>query len=109
MIFWYKNSVLASIISIIGCVMVTVGISTSEIMVAVLGAPLIFAGKMISSNKAFKNWWKQISDAKLIPLIAGDVNVAVSVYNKNPERRTLKKIEEVNPDAAKHIRETIKK
>lgn len=60
MIFWYKNSFLASIVSIIGCLTVCMGvvIYTEEgalgtaIVCALIGIPLAIAGKMISVRKA---------------------------------------------------------
>jgi len=116
MIFWYRNSFLASMVSIFGCVGIIGGISgiaegevAGGIMVVIMGIPLIVWGKIISNNKAFKVWWKQVTDANLEPKIAQDINTAVAIYNKNPQKRTLKKIEALNPAAAAHIQQSISK
>jgi hypothetical protein len=110
MIRWYKNSFLASVVSIIGCAAILVGIYSivdetivEGVIAIVVGLALAIWGKQISENKAFKTWWKQVTDANLEPQIAQSVDVAIQVYNKNPQKRTLKKIAELNPAAAESI------
>ena len=59
MIFWYKNSFLASVVSIIGCLAVCVGVALyteegdigSAAICALIGIPLAIAGKVISVRK----------------------------------------------------------
>ncbi len=116
MLLWYKNSFLSSLVSIFGCVGIIGGISgiaegevVGGIMVIIVGIPLLIWGRIISDNKAFKKWWKQVTDANLEPQIAQDFQTAIAIYNKNPQKRTLKKIETLNPAAAVHIRQSIKK
>ena len=104
MVFWYKNSVMSSVVSILGCVMAIAGFAEMMIPVGLLGIALAIWGKIISDNKAFKTWWKQVTDNNLEPRIAQSVDVAMQIYNKNPQGRTLKKIEELNPEAANQIR-----
>lgn len=110
MIRWYKNSFLASVVSIIGCVLIMMGIFSiveetvgEGIICIIVGLALAILGKLISENKAFKTWWKQVTDANLEPQIAQSVDVAIKVYSKNPQKRTLKKIAELNPAAAENI------
>ncbi len=110
MIRWYKNSFLASAVSIIGCISILAGIYgivdetiTEGVIAIVIGLALAILGKQISDNKAFKTWWKQVTDANLEPQIAQSVNIAIQVYSKNPQKRTLKKIAELNPAAAESI------
>lgn len=113
MIIWYKNSFLASIVSIIGCICCVSAIfgcveGDPDALILVLpGIPLMIWGKVISENKRFKKWWKQITDKNLEPQIAASVQTAIAVYNKNPQKRTLKKIEELNPAAAANIRDQL--
>ncbi len=111
MVLFYKNSFLASVVSILGCILVVAGIVTIQdgdtgagIGMIVLSLPFLIGGRIISNNKAFKKWWKQVKDANLEPQIAQDVNTAIAVYNKNPQSRTLKMIETLNPAAAEQIR-----
>ena len=110
MIIYYKNSVLASIVSILGCLCILVLImgdvyDTGEIVFAViLGVGLLVAGKLISVEKSFKTWWKQIKEAGLEERIKFDAEIARLIYNKNPKKRTLKEIEKLNPAAAQMIR-----
>ena len=58
MFFWYRNSFLASVFSIIGCGLVILGISlcksegiSSGILSIVIGVALAVLGYWISSNK----------------------------------------------------------
>ena len=113
MVRWYKNSFLASLVSIIGCLMIVGGIASfgadvvTAIIFIVIGMVLAVWGKNISDNKAFKTWWQQIADAGLIPQIAQNTSVAIDIYRKNPQHRTLQKIRELNPAAAQQIQASI--
>lgn len=110
MVIWYKNSFLASIVSIFGCIFCISAVAgcvegdPSMLAMLIPGVPLLIWGKVISENKAFKKWWKQVTDNNLEPQIAASVQTAIAVYNKNPQERTLKKIAELNPAAAEAIR-----
>ena len=113
MILWYKNSVLASIVSILGCVLVMAGIAMfgdepgGAVAMILIGAAMAIWGKVISNNKAFKKWWKQVKDNNLESAVASDLNTAIVVYQKNPQERTIKKIATLNPAFAEHIRKYV--
>ena len=113
MIRWYKNSFWASVVSIFGCLIILGGIYSFSEDVAlaigciVAGLALALLGKYISANKAFKVWWKKVVDAGLVPEIAKSTATAIAIYNKNPQKRTLKKIAELNPAAANQIAASI--
>lgn len=113
MLLYYKNSILASIVSMFGCAMIMGGIVsfTEDVSTAIvfllIGIAFAAWGKIISNNKAFKKWWKQITDNNLEPVIAKDLNTAIAIYQKNPQRRTLKKIAALNPTFAEHIQQTL--
>ena len=104
---YYQNSLLASIVSILGCIMVFVGIyvyrdfSFEEVFPILLGVAMVICGKLISMEKAFKKWWKALKNAGYEEKIKeGDVAVAQQVYNANPKKRTLKEIAKHNPQVA---------
>lgn len=113
MIIWYKNSFLASVVSIFGCVFVITAISGclegeyAALLLAIPGIALLIWARKISHDKEFKKWWQQIIDNNLQPQIATSVQTALAIYNKNPQERTLKKIAELNPAAAQHIRQSL--
>jgi len=113
MIFWYKNSFLASFVSILGCAMVMGGIASfgddiaAAVVLILIGVAFAIWGRVISDNKAFKKWWKQVEDNNLEEVIAKDLNAAIAVYQKNPQRRTIKKIAALNPAFAEHIQQSI--
>lgn len=113
MIFWYKNSFLASVVSILGSIIALAGIASAEddpaitVVCVIAGIAMLVCGKLISNDKAFKKWWKQVKDANLEPQIAQSVETAIAVYNKNPQKKTLKKIAELNPAAAEQIERSL--
>lgn len=113
MVFWYKNSFLASVVSVFGCALVIAGIGSFQNDVALalgcipVGVVLALWGKQISDNKAFKKWWKQVEDNNLESVIARDLNTAITIYRKNPQKRTIKKIAALNPSYAEYIRQNI--
>ena len=115
MIRWYKNSFLASVVSILGCTLILAGIMivveeeelAGGIMLAIVGLALAIWGKNISENKAFKKWWQQVNDHNLEGKIAQTESVAIEIYNKNPQKRTLKKIAALNPGAAASIERSL--
>jgi hypothetical protein len=113
MFFWYKNSFLASVVSIAGCGIAMCGIANFEsdagagILLILLGVGIAIWGKIISNNKAFKKWWKQVKDNNLETAVATDLNTAIAVYNKNPQKRTIKKIATLNPKFAEYIQQNI--
>lgn len=115
MIIWYKNSFLASLVSIIGCITAVGGIATfsedvaGAIALIAVGVALAIWGRSISKNKSFKKWWKQIEDNNLETAIARDLNTAIAIYQKNPDKRTIKKIGELNPQFATYIEEKVAK
>ena len=114
MMIYYKNSLLASVVSILGCMVIMLvilefGFDEDGIKFLLLGLALLAAGKLISNRKVFKTWWKQVEDLDLVDKIRQDGAVAKMVYDKNPKRATLKKIEKLNPTAAEAIRASKKK
>lgn len=108
MFFYYQNSLLASVVSIFGCLLVLMGLLDAvdeKYLIIVLGIAFMICGKLISNRKAFKKWWEQVEAAGLEERIKTDIALAKAVYSKNPIRATLKKIESLNPAAAEAIRE----
>lgn len=106
----YKNSFLASAISIMGYGVIALGAVAlvngdipQGIASLLAGICLMAVAGQISSNKAFRTWWKQVEKQGLIPEIQKSAETAVEVYRKNPDKRTLKKIRSLNPPAAAYI------
>lgn len=113
MFLWYRNSFLASVVSIFGCGLIMVAImglvegAPAALVCAIPGVALAVWGKKISGDKSFKKWWKQIQDNNLEPVIARDLNTAIAIYQKNPQPRTINKIATLNPSFAQHIQQNI--
>lgn len=115
----YENAPLATTVSflgnMIGVPMAVMGVFAmidgeigTGLAVIACGAGLAFAASAISEKLAahtqFEKWWKKVKKANLEPQIASSLNVAIEVYNKNPQERTLNKIAVLNPSAATYIR-----
>lgn len=113
MVVYYRNSLLASLVSILGCILCLSGIYAAiegefeALSLLIVGVPIVIWGKIISKNKEFKKWWQEIEENNLVPQIASSVDTAALIYSKNPDKRTLKKIEELNPAAAQCIKTSI--
>ena len=113
MIGWHRNSWLASAISLLGWIAVLIGIKfvvdDKAVGFLVIAAGLIgpLLGKYISTNKHFSAWWEQVEHANLTDRIRTDAERAYTLYQQYPDRRTLKKIEQINPAAADLIRERL--
>lgn len=111
MILFYKNSFLASVLSILGCICILVvavdfSYYSADVIVPAItaGIALLICGKLVSNEKVFKTWWKKVRAAGLEEQIKTDASVARMVYEKYPKKRTLKEIAKLNPEAAAQIK-----
>lgn len=121
-ITYYKNSFLASVISIIssilgmfGGLMIAIAIldgAFENILPALLCLLIAFCGGAlasgISEKKANEQWWnEQIRGKNLEERIENSVDFCFQVYNANPREWTLQQIEKLNPAAAAQIRQSL--
>ncbi|MDO5401019.1 MAG: hypothetical protein Q4F17_08575 [Eubacteriales bacterium] len=114
----YEGAPLATMVSFvgraIGSLMVLSGVMalfSKELMgipIAALGIGIGIGAELLSGKIAehtqFQKWWKKVKKANLEPQIAANLNVAIDIYNKNPQQRTLDKITALNPAAGEYIR-----
>lgn len=121
-ITYYKNSFLASVISIIssilgmfGGLMIAISILDGDfenmlpallcLATAVCGGAI---ASSISKNKSNTQWWQeQIIQKNLEGEIKNSVDFCFKVYNANPNQWTLQKIEQLNPNGAAQIRQAL--
>lgn len=115
---YYKNSALASIVHVIGNFFISLGFVSifacfEAFLPAVLFSAVFFAlgylfrhwAERISDYMAFIQWWgENVEDNLLEPVIKESADFANQIYMKNPQERTLKRIAELNPEAAQLIR-----
>lgn len=112
---WYRNSFLASLISIFGCVMVGAGImgafegSPEALVIVPFGALFMIWAKSISEGKAFQTWVKTLTEKGIDAQVRSNMQVAVKVYNANPGKRTQQWVASLNPEAGKWIAANTKK
>ena len=110
MLIYYKNSFWASVVSLLSCGMIMIGIMflvdsmiLEGIIFILLGIPLFLLGRRISQNKAFKKWWAELEKKGVIAQAASSTDVAKAIYKKDPQKRTLEAIRKINPIAAMEI------
>ena len=110
----YKNSVLASLISILGYIFVIGGICVmfggeigGGIVMLIVGIALAMWASAISENKKFKTWKKELQAKGVEAQIRTSTQVAFQVYNAYPRSNTLNYIRSLNPAAAQLIADQI--
>lgn len=121
-ITYYKNSFLASVISIISCFLGMFGSAMlaicflsrdfSDLPEILLTLAIALGGgaiaSSISKNKSNTQWWQeQIIQKNLEGEIKNSVDFCFQVYNANPNAWTLQQIENRNPAAAAKIRQAL--
>ena len=106
----YKNSFLASLVSILGsisgliCVCAFLGGEIiAGIIALIISVLLFFAAEYLSQMKCFKLWIKQLEAKGMLSQVANNMDAAVAMYNANPTKMTLSYIKKLNPDAATTI------
>lgn len=76
------------------------GMILEGIIFVLLGVPLFLLGRRISQNKAFKKWWQELEKKGVIAQAMTSQEVAMAIYKKDPQKRTLEAIRKINPMAA---------
>lgn len=111
----YKNSVLASILSIVGTVflLLNVGMFISElvkgsfdfakdfpvvILYTLIAILLLWLAKYISERKEFKQFVKYVKQNHLEQEIAGSIEAALKLYRAYPTKLVKKYITKLNPE-----------
>lgn len=109
----YKNSFLASIVSILGTGVALCGLMallSREIAVGIvailLGFGLMVLASSISDRKAFRTWLKEAKKKTDIDgMIRASVSSAIAVYNLYPGTYMLSYVSNLNPEAGRQIRQ----
>ena len=107
---YYKNSVLASLVSIFGCAFIYIGAmgclqehEPAALALVPIGLLPFYAASKISEHKAFRKWRKTLREKGVEEQMRSDLPLAVSVYNSNPGKSTQKYIATLNPAAGQYI------
>ena len=106
----YKNSVLASVVSLCSYGMLALGVMSimqSEFLMGAIALVIGFAlgalGDTISANKRFKTWQADLEAKGLIAEIRQSQDAAIAAYNECAGPKALAYIRTLNPDAADSI------
>lgn len=106
----YKNSILASLVSIFGYCFMLGGIAIAfdceilgGIVMFLMGIGLAALASVISSRAQFRQWIKKLKKDGIIDRARQDVTLAIRIFDANPTKQTLRYIRELNPTAAEQI------
>lgn len=112
MIIWYRNSFLASLISIVACVFAVCGVyaavdgEISGLLLLIPGIGGVLLGRWISDRKAkktaFKSWYAERS-ADCDDLVRSSDAYATKLYRAMPTAQMLDYVRSLNPAAAAAI------
>ena len=106
----YKKSALATFFSILGaaCIMMGFGIMFQEvvggIVCLVLAVCFMVLAPIINKNKIFKLWVKDLTQKGFVQMMPTSNDICYQIYSSNPEKRTIKFIEQYNPAVAADLR-----
>jgi len=113
----YKNSALATVVSVIGSLFELGGITTMVnggldyllvgFLLALWGAAHFVAAERLSDYAQYRTWKRQIEQKVDAEQIMQDEALAISIYSTNPCKRVLKYIQNLNPTAAEQIQQQI--
>ncbi len=111
----YKKSFLASLVSIVGSIMLLLGIgllfeeTVAGIICAVIGVAFMLWAPIISERKLFKLWIKDLKNKGVIDQLSSSNELCMQMYKANPNKRTIKFIAKYNIAAAETISSALEK
>lgn len=109
----YKNSILATFLSMFGTgftlcgILILFQLEAVGIVILIIGICFMWWSDSVNDKKTFKLWRKKLEENHIDQLIKTSTAHSVQVYNANPDKRTLEYIQELNPQAAAYIREQL--
>lgn len=113
---FYRNSILANIISLFGSAWSLAGVcvAISEdvvagIILAVVGVSCLFWANLINERAVFKKWIKKLKKEGVVEQLSTSDEMCIAVYNANPCKKTIKYIRKYNPTVAERLLNEIKK
>lgn len=111
----YKNSALATVVSIIGCCFELGGITVmanggpgyllNGFLLILWGVAHLAVAERLSDYAQYRTWKRQLEQKIDVESIAQNKELAIQVYQSNPCKRVLKFIQNLNPEAAEQIKQ----
>ena len=111
----YRNSILASIISIVGTICLVAGVclvfeeTITGIVMAIFGGVFMLWAHCISENKAFRRWKKQLKTDGIIDMMPSSNDICMRVYYSNPCKKTIKFIGKYNSSVADELKSQMRR
>lgn len=106
----YKKSILATIVSAFGGLLMALGVGSIVSGLFLEGLPMLGIGFVmecwsfvINDNKKAKIWKKQMQEKGLEDQIRNSESFAIEMYNLCPNKRVLAYMRTMNPAAADNI------
>lgn len=114
MVLFYRHSIPATIISILGVACAAGGAmllvmdgDLLGIVFLLIGFPAVVLARKINMKKEYALWWKEHVDSQREEEIRQSQEAAIAVYNENPQHQAILHISQLNPEAGAHIQERI--
>lgn len=106
----YKNSILASLVSIMGYGFMVGGLGMAfggeilgGIVLFLMGLGCAALASVISERAQFRQWIRKLKKDGIIDRARQDTALAIQIFQANPTKQTLRYIRKLNPTAAEYI------
>ena len=106
----YRNSVLATLVSIAGTILLILGLSAmfydtwyTGLTLMTIGLGLMLGAYFMAKRVGFKKWIKQLKAKGVIDELPNSEALCIKLYQSNPCKRTLAFIHKCNTEAADYI------
>ena len=105
----YRHSFLATVVSLIGSVLMLSGLyllfvqALAGVACILIGIVYSFIASAISKRKQFRLWIKSLKQQGIIALLPTSRELCLQVYQANPQKRTINFIAKYNPAVAQEL------
>ena len=111
----YKKCFLATLVSIIGSIMLLIGICmlfeepVGGIICGVIGVAFLLWAPRIAESKRFKLWIKDLEKQGVIAQLPSSKELCMQMYQAYPNKKTIGFIAKYNPSVAEELASQLKK
>lgn len=106
----YTNSILATLMSILGYLLMLGGFAMAfggeilgGILLFLLGMGCAALGSVLSTLAQFRKWIRKLKKEGIIERAKQDNDLAIQIFQANPTKLTLRYIRKVNPAVGNYI------
>lgn len=110
----YTNSILATLMSILGYLLMLGGFAVAfggeilgGILMFLLGMGSAALGSVISALAQFRKWIRKLKKEGIIERAKEDTNLAIQIFQANPTKLTFRYIRKLNPAAGDYLEQQL--